>query len=203
VGKDGVEPPHTLKSNFKFLAEGHLDQIFFIRSSCITSRGILLNKLPIVLLAVVFLGMISTAYAERVQGLVTGVEDGDVFLLSTGEKVKLAYVDAPGHTSSPGKLALGFTEENLMDKTVWLDVLRTDSLGRLVSMVYLSTAEGSAAKEISFNQMLSDKGLAKAQANAPWEPKVEEIWYSPTYSSAPSCPCNKIPAEAEFQRKYG
>lgn len=96
------------------------------------------------------------------------VVDGDTFVLTTGERVRLIGVDTP-ETVKPGtevqpygKEASDFTKEKLTGQKVRLefDVAETDRYGRLLAYVYLE--DGTF-----YNELLLREGYAQVMTVPP------------------------------------
>jgi len=72
--------------------------------------------------------------------VVSRVIDGDTFEISTGERVRLADIDAPESGQAGYSQARSVLSSLVLGKTVYLDiddVYRTDRYGRLVCVVYV------------------------------------------------------------------
>lgn len=121
----------------------------------------------------------SSPYQEA---LVYDIVDGDTVKVKINDqtyKLRLILVNTP-ETVHPnknvefyGKEASKFTEEQLLDKTVYLekDVSETDRYGRLLRYVWLELpSEEPTDKEIyqyCFNSILLEKGYAKLSTHPP------------------------------------
>ncbi|MEJ5292449.1 MAG: thermonuclease family protein [Candidatus Methanosuratincola sp.] len=71
---------------------------------------------------------------------VMAVHDGDTFTLATGERVRLADLNAPELGEDGSYEARDYLSSLVWQKTVYLDVddkYRTDIYGRLVCVVYV------------------------------------------------------------------
>lgn len=100
-------------------------------------------------------------FSDMEKGTVKRVVDGDTFVLSTGERVRMIGVDAPESVkpNSPveyyGEEASAFTKEMLTGKTIYMakDVSDKDQYDRLLRYVYLE--DGTF-----FNLLLIQEGYA-------------------------------------------
>jgi micrococcal nuclease len=94
---------------------------------------------------------------------VSSVHDGDTFTLNSGEKVRLADLDAP-ELGEPGSYeARDYLNSLVYQQTVYLDVddeYRTDSYGRLVCVVYV---DYNSTHYLNVNEALIDGGYAEAR----------------------------------------
>ncbi len=77
-------------------------------------------------------------------GVVSWVEDGDTFNITSGEKIRLADVNAPdkedGYFEEGYNESKNFLSDLVINKTVYLDIddiSRTDEYDRLVCVVYI------------------------------------------------------------------
>lgn len=94
---------------------------------------------------------------------VSSVHDGDTFTLSTGERVRLADLDAPELGDRGSYEARDYLDSLAYHRTVYLDVddkYRTDSFGRLVCVVYV---DYNSTHYLNVNKALIDGGYAEAK----------------------------------------
>ncbi|MCL5992821.1 MAG: thermonuclease family protein [Firmicutes bacterium] len=99
--------------------------------------------------------------------LVERVVDGDTFVITGGERVRLIGVDAPdarlaASSETYGKEAAAFTREKIEGMHVKLvyDVQQRDQYGRLLAYVYLEDGK-------FFNELLVREGYAQVYTVAP------------------------------------
>jgi micrococcal nuclease len=94
---------------------------------------------------------------------VSSVHDGDTFTLTTGEKIRLADLNAP-ELGQPGSYeARDYLDSLVYHQTVYMDVddlYRTDSFGRLVCVVYV---DYNSTHYLNVNKALIDGGYAEAR----------------------------------------
>jgi len=72
--------------------------------------------------------------------VVSRVIDGDTFDVTSGDRIRLADVDAPEHYEEGYNESKNFLSELVLNKTVYLDIddiSRTDPYDRLVCVVYV------------------------------------------------------------------
>jgi len=94
---------------------------------------------------------------------VVAVHDGDTFALATGERVRLADLNAPELGEDGSYEARDYLSSLVRQKTVYLDVddkYRTDIYGRLVCVVYV---EYNSTHYLNVNKALIDGGYAEAR----------------------------------------
>jgi micrococcal nuclease len=94
---------------------------------------------------------------------VVSVHDGDTFTLATGDKVRLADLNAPELGEGGSFEARDYLSSLVRQKTVYLDVddkYRTDSYGRLVCVVYV---DYNSTHYLNVNKAMIDGGLAVAK----------------------------------------
>jgi micrococcal nuclease len=94
---------------------------------------------------------------------VSAVHDGDTFTLNTGEKVRLADLNAPELGDAGADEATDYLDSLVYHKTVYLDVddlYRTDPYGRLVCVVYV---DYNSTHYLNVNKALIDGGYAEAR----------------------------------------
>jgi hypothetical protein len=94
---------------------------------------------------------------------VSSVHDGDTFTLNTGEKVRLADLNAPELGDTGADEATDFLDSLVYHKTVYMDVddlYRTDAFGRLVCVVYV---DYNSTHYLNVNKALIDGGYAEAR----------------------------------------
>jgi len=112
---------------------------------------------------IVFISLLFAQSNTRVSRVV----DGDTFVISSGEKVRLIGVDTP-ETKHPrkgveyfGPQASAFSREMLEGKTIRLefDVQERDRYGRLLAYVYIDT--------LFFNKHLVKEGYARVATYPP------------------------------------
>ena len=80
-------------------------------------------------------------YLSEVQEyLVTQVIDGDTFIISNGEYVRLICVDAPEKNSIYYNMSKDYLSSLILNKTIILkkDISERDKFGRLLRYVYLN-----------------------------------------------------------------
>lgn len=91
------------------------------------------------------------------------VYDGDTFTLATGERVRLADIDAPEMGETGSLEARDYLSLLVRQKTVYLDVddkYRTDRYGRFVCVVYV---DHNSTHYLNVNRALLEGGLAEAK----------------------------------------
>jgi micrococcal nuclease len=95
--------------------------------------------------------------------IVATVHDGDTFILNTGEKVRLADLNAP-ELGEPGSYeARDYLDSLVCQHTVYLDVddrYQTDIYERLVCVVYV---DYNSTHLLNVNKALIDGGYAEAR----------------------------------------
>jgi micrococcal nuclease len=94
---------------------------------------------------------------------VSSVHDGDTFTLNTGDKVRLADLNAPELGQTGSYEARDYLDSLVYHQTVYLDVddlYRTDSFGRLVCVVYV---DYNSTHYLNVNKALIDGGYAEAR----------------------------------------
>jgi len=94
---------------------------------------------------------------------VASVHDGDTFTLDTGEKVRLADLNAPELGDTGSYEARDYLDSLVYHRTVYLDVddlYSTDSYGRLVCVVYV---DYNSTHYTNVNKALIDGGYAAAK----------------------------------------
>ncbi len=91
--------------------------------------------------------------------IVSSVVDGDTIHLTSGDTVRLLFVDTPEINQSGYEEAKDFLESLLLGKEVRLekDVSNVDKYNRLLRYVYLK----NNSDEIFINKEIIDKGLGK------------------------------------------
>lgn len=99
-----------------------------------------------------FIFLISCTYKATVRYVI----DGDTFMTSNNERIRIAEIDAPEHNQDYGLEATEFTKKYLLGKTVTLKNVDTDKYGRKVCEVYVDS--------IWFNDLIVKSGLAWAPA---------------------------------------
>ncbi|MCW4049901.1 MAG: thermonuclease family protein [Candidatus Bathyarchaeota archaeon] len=98
----------------------------------------------------------STIYVEK-RAYCSRIIDGDTIELSNGIRIRLADIDAPESYESGYTASTNALEDWVLGKTVCLDVddfYETDSYGRYVCVVYVSTSSGY----VNVNKALLDDG---------------------------------------------
>ncbi|MFZ5365712.1 MAG: thermonuclease family protein [Patescibacteria group bacterium] len=85
--------------------------------------------------------------------LVTGVIDGDTFVLKSGQKVRLGNLDAPELEFCGGKEAKERLEKLILGKTVELDIFSYGEFNRPLALVY--------QKGTLVNEILLKEGLVR------------------------------------------
>ena len=78
--------------------------------------------------------------SEEQEYLVTQVIDGDTFIISNGEYVRLICVDAPEKNSIYYNMSKDYLSSLILNKTIILkkDISERDKFGRLLRYVYLN-----------------------------------------------------------------
>lgn len=120
---------------------------------------------------------------QDISGLVVYVSDGDTFhlKLSTEEKLKVrvADIDCPERTQSYGLEAKAFVINEIMDKEIVIDILKTDRYGRKVARVKYD--EKDLSEELiknglawHYKQYSNDSSLENLEKEA--RQKGEKIW---------------------------
>lgn len=108
--------------------------------------------------------------------VVTRVVDGDTIVIESGEKVRMILINSPESVhrdkekNTPfGKKASEYTEEKLLDQTIYMekDVSDTDRYGRLLRYIYLE--DGTF-----YNEMMVKDGYAQLSTFPP-DVKHQEI----------------------------
>jgi len=92
---------------------------------------------------------------------VVSVYDGDTFTLATGDKVRLADINAPEVGEKGSIEARDYLSSLVRQKTVYLDIddmNRTDKYGRLVCVVYV---DYNSTHYLNVNKALIDGGYAE------------------------------------------
>ena len=92
--------------------------------------------------------------------VVSRVIDGDTFDVTSGDRIRLADVDAPEHYEGGYNESKNFLTELVLNKTVYLDIddiNGTDKYGRLVCVVYADT---NSAYVMNVNKALLVNGHA-------------------------------------------
>jgi len=105
---------------------------------------------------------LSCCYAMEVDKtvVVSRVIDGDTFEVSSGQRVRLADIDAPENGQAGFYEAKNVLSDLVLDKTVYLDIddlYQTDKYGRLVCVVYVRV-DSSSYKNV--NKALLMEGVA-------------------------------------------
>lgn len=94
---------------------------------------------------------------------VMSVHDGDTFTLVTGERVRLADLNAPELGEDGSYEARDYLSSLVRQKTVYLDIddkYRTDAYGRLVCVVYV---DYNSTHYLNINKALIESGHAGAR----------------------------------------
>jgi endonuclease YncB( thermonuclease family) len=102
------------------------------------------------------------AEIERVAA-VASVHDGDTFTLTTGEKVRLADLNAPELGDEGADEARDYLNYLVNGETVYLDVddkYQTDQFGRLVCVVYV---DYNSTHYLNVNEALINGGYVEAR----------------------------------------
>ncbi len=119
--------------------------------------------IPLLLLLALFTAQsVMSAEIERT-ATVASVHDGDTFTLTTGEKVRLADLNAPELGDTGADEATDYLRSLVNQKTVYLDVddkYETDSFGRLVCVVYVSH---NSTHYLNVNEALISGGYVEAR----------------------------------------
>jgi endonuclease YncB( thermonuclease family) len=92
--------------------------------------------------------------------VVSHVVDGDTFDVDSGDRIRLADVDAPEYYETGYEEARDFLISLVLDKTVYLDiddVYRTDPYDRLVCVVYVDV---DSSHVMNVNKALLEEGVA-------------------------------------------
>lgn len=110
-------------------------------------------------LLLLFLLLSWTVAADRIEGTVIRVADGDTLTLAVAEdsavvtyRIRLHGIDAPEKKQPYGTEATAFLRAHTLNRTVRIDVTDTDRYGRLIGKVYRDS--------IYLNKALVDTGLA-------------------------------------------
>lgn len=130
---------------------------------------VLVKSLSKSVLPIAAIGLVLTMQAVHVVicmeidmiSTVVSVYDGDTFTLATGERVRLADLNAPEIGESGSYEARDYLSSLVRQKTVYLDVddkYRTDYYGRLVCVVYV---EYNSTHYLNVNKALIDGGYAE------------------------------------------
>lgn len=108
----------------------------------------------ITLLVSVLLNLFQFSSQNPTKGYqVIEVLDGDTFVIDKSQKVRLLSVDAPKLEYCLGQESKQFLESLLLGKTVYLDEIVADRLGRIVALVY--------ADNQLINQQMAHAGMVK------------------------------------------
>jgi len=128
------------------------------------NRGPAMRKTMLaVMLVILILPMVQAVKCAEIDmtSKVTSVHDGDTFTLVTGERVRLADLDAP-ELGEPGSYeARDYLDSLVYQQTVYLDVddlYRTDTYGRLVCAVYV---DYNSTHLLNVNKALIDGGMPR------------------------------------------
>ena len=81
------------------------------------------------------------------------VQDGDSFVVDKSQKIRLLSVDAPQLDLCNGQEAKQKLEELIKDKTVTLEEIVADKLGRIVALVYVDN--------VLVNSQMAQAGMVK------------------------------------------
>ncbi|OGK12004.1 hypothetical protein A2954_00290 [Candidatus Roizmanbacteria bacterium RIFCSPLOWO2_01_FULL_37_12] len=95
----------------------------------------------------------NSKFNRTITARILRVIDGDSFVIAGGERIRLAFIDAPenpkGCLGEDAKVRL----ENLIaDKTVSLELFSKDNFGRILALVYLD--------KLFINEVLVEEGFA-------------------------------------------
>lgn len=130
------------------------------------NRGPAMRKTMLaVMLVILIIPMVQAVKCAEIDmtSKVTSVHDGDTFTLVTGERVRLADLNAP-ELGVPGSYeARDYLDSLVYQQKVYLDVddlYRTDTYGRLVCVVYV---DYNSTHLLNVNKALIDGGYAKAK----------------------------------------
>ena len=123
-----------------------------------------LKKVLLVWAAILLIAVYASA-ADRREGVVRWVIDGDTFELGTGERVRLIGIDTPEYQPWKNKVqyfgreAGNYSRSLLRGKRVLLeeDAVKKDRYGRTLAYVYLN--DGA----LFVNQNLVEEGYARAK----------------------------------------
>lgn len=97
--------------------------------------------------------LLASCVAGPTRATVQRVIDGDTFVTSAGDVVRLAYVDAPEITQAYGQESKQFVERLILHKEVRLQYITADIYNRNVCNVFLN-------KKVTLNKLLIDSGYA-------------------------------------------
>jgi endonuclease YncB( thermonuclease family) len=97
--------------------------------------------------------LLASCVAGPTPATVQRVIDGDTFVTSAGDVVRLAYVDAPEITQAYGQESKRFVEKLILHKEVRLQYITADIYNRNVCNVFLN-------KKVTLNKLLIDSGYA-------------------------------------------
>jgi len=119
---------------------------------------------PVLLILFSLIIKVSLCWEEDQTGIVTHVVDGDTFDVSTGERIRLADIDAPESYEEGGQEATEYLKSLILNKKVYLDiddVYRYDYEGtgsRLVCVVYV---DYSSTKRLNINEKMVREDYAE------------------------------------------
>lgn len=134
-------------------------------------------------LILIFFLLPALVFAQEMSGLVVYVSDGDTFhlRLPSGEKLKVrvADIDCPERAQSYGLEAKEFVINEIMDREIVIDIMKTDRYGRKVARVKYDTKDLSEELIINgfawhYKQYSNDPELEKLEKEA--RQKGEKIW---------------------------
>ncbi len=142
----------------------------------LSSTICLLSSAFCLLSSALCLPALAGALEERTSATVKRVIDGDTFIVSTGEKIRLIGVDTPEYrpwenrVDAFGKEASEFSKKLLTGRTVYLesDAEKTDRYGRMLAYVYLE--DGTFV-----NALLVREGLARAKRYPPNTARADSL----------------------------
>jgi len=136
---------------------------------------IILTIIFILTIAIIIINNQNQNYQNKETFLVLEVEDGDTFLIETGEYVRLICVDAPEKNQTGYFEAKEFLKALILGKQVRLEIDKsqenTDKYSRLLRYVYFNTSK----EEIFLNKELVKLGLAKPWPYGNSTEKCDEI----------------------------
>ncbi|MEN3323690.1 thermonuclease family protein [Mariniflexile soesokkakense] len=122
-------------------------------------------------LTVVFLSCLF-GFSQIITGKVVAIADGDTFKLldkdSKLHKIRVANIDCPERKQPFSTKAKKFTSDAIFNKTVKINILRTDRYGRLIGDVIYN---GS----LNLSEELLKKGLAWHYVKYSKDPKLQSL----------------------------
>ncbi|MEM2125749.1 MAG: thermonuclease family protein [Candidatus Methanosuratincola sp.] len=121
--------------------------------------------LPAVMMLILTLQAVHVIACMEIDMISTAVSvhDGDTFTLATGDRVRLADLNAPELGEEGSYEARDYLSSLILHKTVYLDVddkYRKDTYGRLVCVVYV---DYNSTHYLNVNKALIEGGYAEAR----------------------------------------